>query len=95
MRNQDVPEACMYHYSRMIRRDYSLKQHKTVEYYGYFLDSDLNGEPMARRVLKEINTKLNLLLRQSNYLNYSSRRFLYNTLIQAHFDYGCTSPLIS
>ena len=38
---------------------------------------------MARRALKKINTKLNLLLRQSNYLNYSSRRLLHN----AHFDY--------
>ena len=40
---------------------------------------------MARRVLNKFNTKLNLLLRQSNYLNYSSRRLLYNALIQAHF----------
>ena len=52
----------------MINRDYDLKQHKTVEYLGY---SDINGESMARRVLKKINTKLNLILRQSNYLNYS------------------------
>ena len=36
---------------------------------GCYLDSDLIREPMARRVLKKINTKLNLLLRQSNYLN--------------------------
>ena len=35
---------------------------------------------MARRVLKNIKTKLNLLLRQRNYLNYSSRRLLYNAL---------------
>ena len=75
----------------MINRDYSLKQHKTVEYLGCYLDSDINGESMARRVLKKINAKLNLLLRQSNYLNYSSRRLLYNVLIQTNFDYGCTS----
>ena len=52
---------------------------------------------MACRVLKKINTKLNLLWRQSNYLNYSSRRLLCNALIQPHFDYGCTSwyPLLS
>ena len=52
---------------------------------------------MARRVLKKINTKLNFLWRQSNYLNYSSRRLLCNALIQPHFDYGCTSwyPLLS
>ena len=65
----------------MINRYYYLKQHKTVEYLGCCLDSDLNGESIAHRVLKKINTKLNLLLRQSNYLNYLSRRFLYNALI--------------
>ena len=52
----------------MINRDYYLKQHKTVEYLGY---SDIYRESMARRVLKKINTKLNLILRQSNYFNYS------------------------
>ena len=77
--------------------DYSLKQHNTVEYLGCYLDSNLNGESMARRVLKKINTKLNFLWRQSNYWNYSLRRLLCNALIQPHFDYGCTSwyPLLS
>ena len=46
---------------------------------------------MARRVLKNIDTKLNFLWRQSNSLIYSSTRLLYNALIQPHFDYGCTS----
>ena len=72
-------------------RDYSLKQLHTVEYLGCYLDSNVNGEPMGCRVLKKINTKLNFLWRQSNYLNYSSRRLLCNALIQPHFDYGCTS----
>ena len=78
-------------------RDYSLKQPNTVEYFGCYLDSNLNRESMARRVLKKINTKLDFLWRQSNYLNYSSRRLLCNALIQPHFDYGCTSryPLLS
>ena len=66
-----------------------------MEYFGCYLDSDHNGEPMARRVLQKINTKLNLFLRQSNYLIYSSRRLLYNALIQAHFDYRCTSRSVS
>ena len=39
--------------------DYSLKQQNTVEYLGCYLDSNLNGESIARRVLKKINTKLN------------------------------------
>ena len=72
-------------------RDYSLKQHSTVEYLGCYLDSNLNRESVARGVLKKIYTKLNLLWRQSNYLNYLSRRLLCNTLMQPHFGYGCTS----
>ena len=75
----------------MINRDYNLKQHITVEYLECYLDSNLNGQSIVRRVLKKINAKLNLLLRQSNLLNYWSRRLLYNALIQVHFDYGCTS----
>ena len=51
--------------------DYSLKQHNTVEYLGCYLDSNLNRESMARRVLKKnFDTKLNFLRRLSNYLNY-------------------------
>ena len=47
--------------------DYSLNQYNTVEYLRCYLDSDLNKETMARRVLKKINTKPNLLQRQRNY----------------------------
>ena len=51
---------------------------------------------MACRVLKMINTKLNLLWRRSNYLNDLSRRLLCNALVQPHSDYGCISwyPLL-
>ena len=57
----------------MINRGYYLKQHKTVEYLECYLDSNLNRESIVRRVLKKINTNLNVLLRQRNYLNNSSR----------------------
>ena len=40
--------------------DYSLNQYNTVEYLGCYLDSDLNKETMARRVLKKINKKPNI-----------------------------------
>ena len=66
--------------------NYSLKDHKTAEYLGCYLHSNINGESVARR----INTKLNVLWRRSNYLNYLSRRLLCNAFIQPHFDYGCT-----
>ena len=38
---------------------------------------------------REIKYPLNLI--PLKYLNYSSRRLLFNALIQPHFDYGCTS----
>ena len=41
--------------------DYSLKQHNTVEHLGCYLDSNLNRDSMARRLLKKINNKLNFL----------------------------------
>ena len=47
-------------------RDYSLKQHNTVKYFGCYLDSNLKGGSMGRRVFKKINIKLNLLWKQSN-----------------------------
>ena len=77
--------------------DYSLKQHNTLECLGCYLDSNLLGESMACRVLAKINIKLNFLWRHSNYLNYSSRRFLCNALVQLPFEYGCTSwyPVLS
>ena len=71
--------------------DYCLKQHNTVEYLGCYLDSNLNGESMAHRVLKKKNVNLIFLWRQSNCLSYSSGRLLCNALIQPYFDYGCTS----
>ena len=49
------------------------------------------------RISQMLPCLVKLLWRQSNYLNYSSRRLLCNALIQPHFDYGCTSwyPLLS
>ena len=49
-------------------RDYCLKQLNTVEYLGRYLDYNLNGESMGRRVVENISVKLNFLWRQSNYL---------------------------
>ena len=50
----------------MITGDYFLKQHKIVECLGRYIDSDLNRESMARRILKKINTKLIFLWKQRN-----------------------------
>ena len=39
--------------------NYSLKQHNTVKYSGWYLDSNLNRESMAHQVPKKIIKKLN------------------------------------
>ena len=78
--------------------DYSLKQHNTVEYLGCHLDPNLNGESMARRVLKKINTKLNFFWNKATIriirLDDCSVMLLYN---HTFFVYGCTwwYPLLS
>ena len=39
----------------------SLKWHNTVDYLGYYLDANFNGESMTGRVVKKITTNLNFL----------------------------------
>ena len=75
----------------------TLVYYNCVEYLGCFLDYDLNGETLARKILKKIKDKLRFLYRQADFLNPSCRRLLCNALIQPHFDYGCTSwyPLLN
>ena len=46
---------------------------------------------MAMKSLREINTKLQFLYRQNDFLNPKSRRLLCNSLIQPYFDYACIS----
>ena len=55
----------------MFTKDYSVKQHNSVEYFGCYFDSDLNGVSVTQIGLKKINTEL--YLRQDNYLHYSPR----------------------
>ena len=78
-------------------QDHSIRQYNCVEYLGCFLDYNLNGEIMVRKILKKINDKLKFLYRQADFLNPSCERLLCNALIQPHFDYGCTSwyPLLN
>ena len=51
---------------------------------------------MPSKFLKQIKAELKFLHRQSRYLNPAYRRLLCNTVIQPHFDYGCSSwfPLL-
>ena len=47
--------------------------------------------------LRKVNTKLQFLYRQNEFLNPKLGRLLCNSLIQLHFDYACISwyPLIN
>ena len=67
------------------------------KYLGCCRDAKLNGESMAMKSLRKINTKLQFLYRQNEFLNPKLRRLLCNSLIQSHFDYACIFwyPLIS
>lgn len=44
---------------------------------------------MAVKSLKKINTKLQFLYWQNDFLSPNLRRFLCNSLIQPQFDYAC------
>ena len=48
--------------------DYSIKQHDKVEYLGCKRDYKLDGEALASKVLRKINTKLKFLYWESMYL---------------------------
>ena len=62
-----------------------------VECLGCCLDTDLSEESMIMKSLRKINTKLQFLYRQNEYLTLELRRLLCNSLIQQHFDYACVS----
>ena len=74
-----------------------IKQYRVVEYLGCCLDANLSRKSMAMKSLRKINTKLQFLHRQHEFLNSKLRTFLCNSLIQPHFDYACISwyPLIN
>ena len=66
-----------------------IKQYGIAEYLGCCLDANLTGESMAMKSLRKINTKLQFLYRQNEFLNPKLRRLLCNSLIQPHFDDAC------
>ena len=52
-----------------------------VEYLGCCLDANLIGGPMAMKSLRKINTKLQFLSRQNEFLNPKLRRLLCNHIL--------------
>ena len=55
-----------------------------VEYDCCCLDANLIGEFRAMKSLRKINTNLQFLYRQNEFLNPKLRRLLGNSLIQPH-----------
>ena len=45
---------------------------------------------MTKKVLKKANEKLKFLQRQIKHVTHRLKKLLFNTLIQPHFDDGCT-----
>ena len=56
-----------------------------VEHLGCLLDKNMSGEAMARMVLKIF------LYKQNRYISYPLKRMLWNTLIQSHYDFACST----
>ena len=71
--------------------DSFITQYNTVEYLGCLLDSRMSGESMAKKCLIKINNRLNFLKRYKYCLSQKLRRMLCNSIIQPHFEYGCSA----
>ena len=65
-----------------------ITQYSKVTYLGCILAESLSGESMALYVVDKINKKIKFLYRKNQFLTTSSRRRLYNALIQPHFGYA-------
>ena len=65
----------------------NIKQHSQVTYLGCVLDEQMSCEPMALKVINNINGKF--IYRKNRYHTKELRRMFCNALIQPHFDYAC------
>ena len=63
--------------------DYSLKQRNTVEYLGYYLDSNLNGESWYPLLSKALKTKLQIA--QNKCIRFCLELPLYYHISPSHF----------
>ena len=62
-----------------------------VKYLGVLLDASLSGANHVTHVLKTCVGRLAFLYRNSNLLDFDSRKTLCTSLIQPHIDYCCSS----
>ena len=68
----------------------NIKQYTKVTYLGCELDENMSGEAMALKVINKIDRRVRFLYRKNIYLSLYVER-LCNTVIQPHFDYGCSA----
>lgn len=61
-----------------------------IKYLGLDLDQSLTGESTGNKVLKKVNSRLKFIYRKGNYLNMHTKKLLVSSLIQCHYDYGCS-----
>ena len=62
----------------------------SVNYPGAATDNCLSGDSMALSIIQKANCRLKFLYRNAKFLNSHVKRTLASSLIQCHFDYGCT-----
>ena len=65
-------------------QDIEIKQHSQVTYLGCVMDETMSGEPMALKVINEINRKLKFLYRKNSFLTMPS----YNHILIMHAPRG-------
>ena len=68
-------------------KDINIKHY--VTYFGCMLDEMMSREPMALKVINEINDKLKFLYRKNRFPSPELQRMLCSVFIQPHFNYAC------
>ena len=62
----------------------------SVRYLGASIDNCLSGDSMALNIIQKAHCRLKFLYRNAKFLNSHVKWMLASSLIQCHFDYGCT-----
>ena len=63
---------------------------ESKKYLGASTDNCLSGDSMALSIIQKANCRLKFLYRNAKFLNRHVKRMLASSLIQWHFEYGCT-----
>jgi len=70
---------------------HSIDSQSSVKYLGSVLDNDLSAKSIVNSIIKKVNSRLNFLYRQRQFLDMNLKKMLCNALIQCHFDYSSSS----